>query len=101
MTVHGLANVAVEAISMILFFAFPLKIVLSFGNHFFIGPKSLSLEHFFQVIKEPLVAGGQTWRVWLARKQFGAKFIQFDHRFHGLVARYITLKEQHFSHGSR
>ena len=30
------------------------------------------------------------------RKQFEAQFIQFDHRFHGLVARCIVLVEHHF-----
>ena len=42
---------------------FGLKIHLSFQYHFFIGAKSLSLEHSFVVSKQPVVAGGRIWRI--------------------------------------
>ena len=35
---------------------------LSLRYHFFIGGKSLSLEHSFEVYKQPVVAGDQIWR---------------------------------------
>ena len=37
-------------------FVFGLKIRLSFRYHFFIGAKSLSQEHSFEVCKLPVVA---------------------------------------------
>ena len=44
-------------------FIFSLKIRFSFGYHFFIGAKSLSLEHSFQVCKQVVVAGSQIRRI--------------------------------------
>ena len=49
-------------------FVLGLKKGLTFGNHFFIGAKSLSLGHFFQASKELVFAVGQIWRIWWVRK---------------------------------
>ena len=51
-------------------------------------------EHSFQVREEEKVAWGKVWRIRWMGEQIEAQFMQFRHRFHGLVARRIVLVKQ-------
>lgn len=73
-----------------------LKIGFSFGDDFFVGVKFFSGEHSLKVREEEKVAWGKVWRIRWMGEQIEAQFMQFRHRFHGLVARRIVLVKQDF-----
>ena len=45
-------------------FIIGLEISVRFGDDFLVGVESLSLEHFFEVCKQIVVAGGSVRRTW-------------------------------------
>ena len=70
---------------------------LSFWYHFFIGAKSLSLQHFFEVCKQLVVAGGQIWRIECMWKQFEVQFVLFFYHCNWLVTLHCFGERAFFS----